>query len=73
MKDQVRELIQLAVKLVERGERNRDAIKALAGVCEAVGFRSLAVELRELETINEAGEASAWIVAAMFRVGELIK
>lgn len=67
----VRELIQLSVKLIERGERNREAVETVAGVCEALGLGSLAVELRDLETTEDAGEKTAWIVAAMLRVGQI--
>lgn len=69
--EKVRELIQLSVKLIEKGERNREAVETVAGVCEAFGFGRLAVELRDLETTEDAGEATAWIVAAMLRVGEI--
>lgn len=71
VKAETRELVQLSVELIERGERNRTAVETVAGVCEALGFSGLAVELRGLETVDEAGEATAWIVAAMLRVGEL--
>lgn len=67
----IRQQIASALDIVVQLSRFRDASRRVAEICEVIGIREGAVELRTLFRFEEEGEANGRVLGRLRRVNEL--